>query len=262
MTETQDGADPGTTAADASSVGATISITDFAKFVVDNATRSALDVVSACAVDGAPYWELLFSQGLADAISEDQEFESEFFQRLCAKRGLPYSARIVDTYLQQMPDDRRKRFLDVAALKRKAHPINQVFYGASFMNPSGQYMLDVFKVFVKHGLTPEKVDVVAARCFDDLERTCNLVHEDFMTTVVPMLTRFPEELAQRIVSRSAQAPRVISILVTQCGVSITTFSDPKIMVMARPDVQAYISAMEARLQREPARSYQAPAEDD
>lgn len=224
-----------------------------ARFVVDRATQAALEVVTSCAVDGNPLWELFFEQGLADAISEDAELEAQFFERLCKTRGLPHSAPIVDAYLTSMPAERRNALMEAASLKRKAHPVNLAFYGASFNTAEGGYFLEVFKVFLKHGLTPEKMDIIANRCFDELERACNLGNERFMRVVIPMLAKLPEELVQRIVSRSARAEEVIAVLTKHCSVPISVFTDPKVLVAARAPVAEYIIAVEARCRREPVR---------
>lgn len=226
---------------------------ELAKFIVDRATRTAVEVVSTCAADGCQRWRLFFAQGLADAISEDTELEADFFQRLCGGRGLPYSAEIIEKYFVDMPEDRLKKFMDPTSLKRKAHPANLAFYGASFINKSGEYFMDIFKVFVKYGLVGEKVDIVANRCFDELERACNLGNEAFMITIIPMLTHLPEELTQKIVSRSAQAEVVIDLLVNKCHVPISVFMEPKILISAKPAVAEYIVAIDARSRREPER---------
>lgn len=224
-----------------------------AKYIVDRATKSALDVVSTCAADGCQKWRLFFDAGLADAIAEDTETESDFFQRLCGKFGLPHSACIIDTYLSQLPSERVKKLFEISNLKRKAHPANMAFYGASFISVSGGYFLDILRVFVKHGLTPDRLDIVASRCFPELERACNLGHMGFIRTIIPMLTHFPEELAQSIVSRSAQADNVIALLVNKCDVPISVFTDPKVMISAKPEVSLFITALDARSRREPER---------
>lgn len=228
---------------------------DLARFVVNRATKAALEAVCSCAVDGTPEWKVFFEEGLADAISEETELETEFFARL-TERGLPYTAQIIDAYLTGMRPERLKKLMDVAALKRKAHPANLAFYGATFKTPSGAYMLEVFKVFLKHGLNSDMVDIVVNRCFDDMERACALAHEPFMMTVVPMITKLPDELVQSIVSRSGQAENVIAILVNKCGIPVSTFTDPKILAVAKPQVAEYIIAIDARSRREPARVIQ------
>lgn len=221
-----------------------------AKFIVDRATVSALDIITSCAVDGCDRWRLFFEQGLAEAIAEENELELDFFHRLCGERGLPYSAQIMDAYLTLLPAARKVKLLEAASLKRKTHPVNLAFYGASFATPAGGYFLDIFDVFVKHGLTAERVDIVATRCFLDLERACNLGNGAFMKRIIPMLTVIPEDLAKSIVSRSAQAENVIAHLVSECGIPVSVFSDQKILVMARPCVAEFIVALEARSHRE------------
>ena len=231
-----------------------------ARFVIDRTPKTAMEVVLTCASDGNETWKLFFQEGMADAISEDKELENEFFQRLCSKRGLPHSATIIDAYLSQMPKARRESLMDISNLKRKQHPVNLSFYCSTFSTQEGEYYLDVFKVFFKHGLTADKLDIVVNRCFDELVRGCQLGNSKFIEAVIPQLKEIPEALLQNIVSRSNIAEEVISIFVNKCNVPIEKFADHRILVSAKPEVAQYISAAVARSTRIPERTF-SPQED-
>lgn len=220
-----------------------------ARFVVDRATQSAIDVITSCAMDGHENWKLFFQEGLADAISEDPELEAIFFSKLCAARGLPYSAQIMDAYLSMIPPYRLEKLFDNVALKKKAHPVNVCLYSGSFNTKEGEYFLDIFKVFIKRGLTPEKMCIVASRCSDELERACHVGNIAFMKTIFPNISKIPEELLQNIVSRPSNSEDVIYTMVNECGVDIEVFKDPKILVSAIPKISQFIFALDARINR-------------
>lgn len=226
-----------------------LALSNLARFTINRATKASLELITTCAVDGDPTWKLFFQEGMADALSEDKELENEFFVKLCDTRGLPYSAEIIDAYMAQMPADRRDALMEATNLKKKRHPVNMSFYKSTFKGKEGEYFLDVFMVFFKYGLDSEKLDIVVSRCFDDLERACTVGNDKFIESVIPKLASIPEELLQRIVSRSHMAEEVITTFVKKCNVPIETFTDSRIMVHARPEVAQFITAFHARNNR-------------
>lgn len=223
---------------------------DLAKFIVDRATKTAIEAVITCSVDGSKRWELFFDAGLVDAISEDSEFECEFFTKLCGGRGLPYMADILDGYLNRLPLNRRRKLMDGTNIKRKFHPAALCFTGASFPTKSGEYYLQALQVLVKHGLTHERIEYIAGKSFVDIERACSKELDPFIDFLFKHTRKLPEDLAVNIASRSPLAEKIIAYFVLQKKMDLTFFMTQEVKLTAKPSVIDFISALHGRTIRE------------
>lgn len=215
---------------------------DFCKFVVDRATKSAIEAVMSCARDNAPYWRMFFDQGLADAIAEETAFEFLFFDKLCGGVGLPYSADIIDGYLSTLPAHYLERFL-ADSLKRKAHPASKAFVGATHNTVEGKHFLRIVEVFFKYGLC---IDPIGTRLNADLERAVCDGNEAFIASVIPHFTVIPTPLLGAIMNKASDPARIVNMLVEHCGVSLEAFSDPKILAEAKPCARDYVIGLQTR----------------
>lgn len=221
---------------------------DFCKFVVDRATKSAIEAVMSCARDNAPYWRMFFDQGLADAIAEETTFEMMFFEKLCGGVGLPYSADIIDGYLSTLPVHYLERFL-TDSLKRKSHPAAKAFVGATYNTVEGKHFLRIVEVFFKYGLC---VDPIGTRLNADLERAVCDGNEAFIASVIPHFTVIPMSLLGAIMNKASNPARIVNLLVEHCGVSLEAFSDPKVLAEAKPCARDYVIGLQnLRASREP-----------
>lgn len=231
---------------------------DYVKFVVDRATKSAIEAVMSCACDNAPYWRMFFDQGLADAIAEESSFEFLFFEKLCGGIGLPYSAEIIDGYLSTLPKHHLDRFL-LDSLKRKSHPAAKAFVGATYNTVEGGHFLRIVEVFFKHGLC---IDPIGTRLTADLERAVCEGNEAFISSVIPRFTAIPTPLLGAIMSKADNPARIVNLLVEICGVSLEAFSEPKILAEAKPCARDYVIGLQIRRAgREPEQIIQSRDED-
>jgi len=142
--------------------------------------------------------------------------------------------------------DRRALMMSSNSLARKKHPANLVFFGSTLSNEYGENFIDVFNVFVNHGLTPTLVDEIAHRNYSSLDRACKLANVQFLTAIIPCMTCLPTRLEKSIVASPDHAEKLIALLTTKCGVSLRTFTDPAVLMAAEPNVASYIEALEAR----------------
>lgn len=220
----------------------------FAKFAVDSATRCAVEMVTACAVDGRPFWEVLFEQGMADAISEDLQIESDFLGRLCSQPGLPFAAVIVKAYLEQMPEDRKAKLFNPAALKKKGHPFGACFYGASFMTPCGANLLAVLKVLIADGLS---LQPLIERNYNEVERATALCNRPFLAAITAGGGVLDDDIIRAVMTRSGKQVEAVSMLIDDCHVPIEKLMLPKLMTAAKPETRAYLNARAVRERRVP-----------
>lgn len=230
----------------------------FVKFIVDRATKSAIEGVLTCAMDNAPYWRIFFEQGLADAIAEENALEYMFFEKLCGGIGLPYSADIIEGYLQTLPAHHLEKFL-CESLKRKSHPAAKAFIGATQDTVQGRHFLRIIEVFFKYGMC---LDPIGARLVMDLERAVCEGNKAFMEAVIPQFSSLPVPLLCTVMAKAPDPARIVNILVEVCGIPLETFSDPKILAEAQPRARDYVLGLMARrAEREPERIIERMDED-
>lgn len=221
---------------------------DILRYINTNAPGSAIGVVHSCAESGAPYWRLLFAAGFCEQIAKDHVLENEFLARLCKSPALPHAPVIMDAYLARMSKEHLARLFSPSALKRKAHPANECFYGASFMTGDGPALLKMLEVLIQHGLplTP-----IAVRNAGDLERCASLAHREFLKVVVPRLEALDDSVIRCVMTKSDRPADAISALIDDCAIPIERFTTSKMMSSAQPQARAYLNAKLARMDRTP-----------
>ncbi|MGJ7523498.1 hypothetical protein ACSFA0_23660 [Variovorax sp. LT1P1] len=212
------------------------------RFVVNRATKAAIEAVLTCAMDNAPYWRMFFKEGLAEAIAEEPEYETLFFKKLCEGVGLPYSAEIIDEYLTTLPQEHKERFL-ASALKRKTHPAARSFVAAAEDTQSGAFHCKIVETFAKHGL---RFDALGSGLLSELEAAVLEGHEKFIYSMLPHFETPPAGLLVAIMSRSKNPADVVNLLVSACGLPLAAFADPKILAEAKPCARDYVVGLMAR----------------
>lgn len=224
---------------------------DFFKFIVDRAGKSAVSIVNSCAMDDSPYWRAMFEVGMVDAISEDPLLEAEFLGRMCAKPGLPHAHKLVDAYFKGMPADRKEKLFSIPGLKKRGHYFSVCFYGASFNNSCGAHLLNVLKVMISHGMP---LQLIMDRNYAELERAALLGHVEFLRAVAQPGIRFPDELLQAIVQRTAKDGKdieMLSMMIDVCGISIDQMLGGKVIELATLRARSYLNARRVRARRVP-----------
>ena len=215
-----------------------------AQFAVQHAPRAAIAIAHACAKTGDVLYGPLFEAGLAQALLADAELESEFLDPLCKDDALIDAAPIVRSYLERMPAERRAALLTGSCLKKKAHPANNCFYGASFLNVGGEGFLRTLSVLIDHGLDLETLSV---RNSPELERAASIGHREFLKLIVPRLASVSDDVLRCVVTKSTRPAESIAILLDDCGVAIGRFIAPRVMQVATAEAREYVHA---RLGRE------------
>jgi hypothetical protein len=214
------------------------------QFVVKHAPRAAIEIAHACARTGEVHYGPLFDAGLAERLAADPDLEQAFLDPLCKDVEMIDAAPIVRSYFERIDVTRKMLLLTGPALKKKAHPANACFYGASFATGGGEGFLRTLSVLIDHGLDLETLSV---RNSVELERAASVGHREFVELVVPRLLSVSDEVLRCVVTKSDRPAESISILVDGCRVPISRFLAPRIMQVARADAREYIHA---RLGRE------------
>lgn len=246
---------PASYADDNQSIGAmqiktTTATAAIVKFIVDRATKSAIEAVLTCAMDNSPYWKDFFEQGLADAIAEENAYEYMFFEKLCGGIGLPYSADIIDGYLSTLPSHHLERFLS-ESLKRKSHPASKAFISATCDTVEGRHFLRIVEVFFKHGMC---MDPIGSRLVVDLERAVCDGNKAFMSVVIPKFSVVPSSLLCTVMAKAQDPALIVNMLMEICAIPLEAFTDPKILAEAQPRARDYVAGLIARrAEREPER---------
>lgn len=218
------------------------------KFLNSPTPKTAIDLMLICATVGENHWDTLLTQDVVQMIAGSPEIEEKFLTALCKQPGQPFAHSVMDAYLRNSSPQRVSEFLSTDSLKRRNHPATLCLYGASFSSVNGQNLTKVFEVLIKHGLC---VDTVVTRNISDIERAASLGHRALLKIVAPHLTRFPEEVVRSILLKSMHPIESISILIDECGVSISNFCSPKMLSIAKQDARCYINARLSRMKRIP-----------
>jgi hypothetical protein len=217
-------------------------------YMVEHTPSAAVMVAIQCARDGATHFRELFSAGLGWKLRTDETLEAEFLNVLCKEEGLAYAAPVVECYLDGLDEYDLKRLLTGNPLKKKGHPANACFYGASFTTGSGPHFLDVLDVLIEHGLD---LNILSVRNCAELERAASLCHREFLRLVVPKIQSLPEEVVRCVLVKSMKPAESISILVDECGVPLERFLSPKLIAEAQPAARDYVHARAGRQERIP-----------
>lgn len=218
------------------------------KFLNSKTPKTAIDLMLICATVGENHWDTLLTEDVVELISSASDLEEKFLTALCKQPGQPFAHLVIDAYLSKSKKESVNNFFSADSLKKRNHPASLCLYGASFSSANGQNLTKVFEVLVKHGLC---VDTIVSRNISDIERAASLGHRALLKIVTPHLTSFPEEVIRSILLRSMHPIESISILVDECGVSLSNFSSPKMLSIAKQDARCYISARLSRLSRIP-----------
>lgn len=195
-------------------------IESFAKFIVDRAGKTAVSIISTCAMDDNPYWKLMFKMGMADAISEDASLEDEFFARMYAKPGLPHAHKIMDAYLKGMPADRRKKLFSMSGMKKRGRHFPLFFHEASFNTFDGSHILKTLKVLISHGLL---IQEIMDQNIHDIERAAVFGHSEFLKTLTETGSKIPLPLISGAVKRIKEPEKlnaVLALMIDECGISL------------------------------------------
>lgn len=233
----------------------------FMTFMIDRAGKTAVSVINTCAMDDSPYWRMLFECGLADAISEEPQMESEFLGRMISKPGLPHAWKLVDYYLTRMPQERKEKLFCEAALRKRDHLSGACFYGASFMNACGAHIMNVLRVMIEHGMP---IQPLIERNFSELERATLLGHKPFIAQLAKAGAYFPDDLIRSVYVRAAKCNRdveIIAMLMTEGQMPLSRFMAPKLITQASKEARAFLDAVALRLERIP-ESEADPEEED
>lgn len=233
----------------------------FMTFIVDRAGKSAVSIINTCAMDDHPYWRMMFECGMADAISEDQQMETEFLERMVSKPGLPHAWKLVDYYLTRMPEERKQKLFCETALRKRDHPASACFYEASFMNSCGGHIMNVLKVMIEHGMP---IQPLIDRNFNELERATLLGHKPFIAQLAKAGAHFPDELIRSVYVRAAKCNRdvdIIAMLITEGQMPLSRFLTPKLLAQASKEAKTFLDTVSLRLGRIP-ESETDPEEED
>lgn len=237
-------------------------IYEFVRFIVDRTGRSAVSIVNTCAMDDSPYWRPMFEAGMADAISEDPQLENEFLGRMCAKPGLPHAWKLMDAYLQGMPQERKEKLFSIQGLKKRGHHFSVCFYNASFKTSCGMHLLKVLNVMIAHGLP---LQPLIDRNLDEVERAAMLGYTDFLKAITSTGAKLPDEMFKSIMVRSHKDGRdieILSMLIDQCKVSVDHLLSTKVISEAKPRTRSYLQARSVRQRRIPETAVSAEEEDN
>lgn len=206
-----------------------------------------VNVVIACARDNHWLWQTLLAGGLADMIVAAPDTARHFLHTLCSRPGLPYAAEVVAGYLQ-CAEGAAEQLFEPAALRKKVHPVNVCFCGASFTGAAGPHLLRVLQVFVAYGLP---LDITLQRNSTEIQRAASLVHTGLLRLVAEGECMMPESVLRSVMLKSQRSAEGISFLVDECRVPLDRFLNPKLFEKAPPPTRTYLNARRARCSRIP-----------
>jgi len=218
------------------------------RFLNNRTPKSAIDLMVACATLGENHWDTLLDKDTVELIASSPALEEKFLTTLCKQPGLPYAHFVMGAYLRHLEQSSLERLFSAESLKRRNHPASICLYGASFSSAGGQNLTKVFEQLLIHGLS---ADTITDRNLSDVARAASLGHKDLLKVLVPRLTHLPDDVIRAIFERSMHPIDSISILIDECAVPLSVFTNPKMLALAKREPRYYISARLSRQKRIP-----------
>lgn len=222
---------------------------EFWRYAILNAPSGCLDVVLACAVDGASHWEDLFQHGLPDAIAGNSSLERRLFRDLCIDDVKVHANAIVRSYLAELSRDHHDQFFAAPALQHKNHPANDIFSQAAFKTQSGSRALKLMSTLIEAGLQGERLQALATRRHRDVRKACKQGNQAFLKVLFQNMQSVPIEFLLYVVKDPTYGPSLVSSLLGSKTVPLARFLDPQVRNNANADTEAFISALGARAER-------------
>jgi hypothetical protein len=218
------------------------------KFLANKTPETAVSVLSACAASGDDCWISMLDRDMAIRISQNASLMSKLVMNLCKQPGMPYADIILDCFLSFLPVESVQALFSGPQIKKRSHPAVTCFYNASFPSPSGINLTQVLAILVKHGLP---IETIALKNITDMERAASYGHRNFLVLVVPRLTGVPDEIIKAAMIKSIYPVTSISILVDDCKLPLSLFSQQRFLLLAKPEARSYINARLSRNDRIP-----------
>jgi hypothetical protein len=225
---------------------------EFLRYSIQKTPGACLDIVLACAKDGALHWQDLFQHGLSEVIAGDLRLERRLFRHLCIDAVQDHGNAILSSYLGRLSPEHHKRLFTSEALMDKNHPVSYVFSRAAFAT-SGTLALELLGTFIKAGLSGGRLQELAKRRNKDVQQACRLGNQNFLDFLLPKLQPIPDTLLEHIVASETHGPSIVSRLIQSGTVTFAAFNDPKVLRSANQNVSMMLSALAARSTREKSR---------
>jgi hypothetical protein len=217
---------------------------------------STIAIVLACAQDNHWLWQAVLNDETVAQISSQPEVERDLLAMLSEPPGWPFAAEILAGYFQRCDARVLERLYEPGALKRKNHPVNICFSGASFTGDAGKHLMRVLQIYVAYGLP---LEITLARNSAEIQRAASLLHEDMLRLVTEGGCAMPDSVIRCVMSKSSRSAEAISFLIDHCHVPLERFLHAKLLDKAQQQARSYVHARRARCERIPE---SAPTEDD
>lgn len=222
---------------------------ELCRYAVQNAPGGCLDVVLACADDGASHWEDLFRHGLPDAIASNLILERRLFRDLCNHKVKAHASAILRTYLAKLSSDHHAQFFAAAALEKKNHPANHIFCWAAFKTPDGAIALAMLETLIKEGLQGDQLQALATRRHGDVAKAVKQGNQAFLTLLFQHLKAVPVKLLVYVVTNNTHGLSLVSRLIDDRVVPLARFLEPEVQGNANAGTRQMISDLDARATR-------------
>ena len=223
-------------------------------YFIQSSPGGSLDVALACAADGKPHWQALFEHGLIGAVADDLRLERRLFNPLCIDAVQIHGNPLLRAYLDGLSPMHSHRIFSDSALQDKNHPVNHVFFKATFTTPGGALARKLMATFIAAGLRGDKLHALAMRRHKDVQRACSLGNQEFLELLFTHLQPIPTKLLIYVVAGETYSSSLMANLVVTGTVPLTDFTNQKVHRFASVKEFSLLDAMAARASRLPERA--------